>query len=68
MRDTQKTKQQLVSELEETRRRLAELEASEAGRRRAEEALQESEEGRGTQCFFTLPVYTRQRDCHGKKV
>jgi len=65
---TYKTKPELIGELEETRRRLAELEASEAGRRRAEEALQESEEGRGTQCFFTLPVYTRQRDCHGKKV
>jgi two-component system sporulation sensor kinase A len=44
MRDTDKTKQQLVAELARLRQRVAEMEASEAERRRTVEALRESEE------------------------
>jgi len=44
MDDTKKTKKQLIEELAEARARIAELEASEAERKRAEEALRESEE------------------------
>ncbi len=43
MKDKEKTKQQLINELAELRRRIAELEKSEKGRRRADEALRESE-------------------------
>ena len=43
MRDKNKTKVQLISELAELRQRMAELEASEIKRKRAEEALRESE-------------------------
>jgi len=43
MEDRKKTKEQLVNELAEMRRRIAELEQSEAGRKGAEEALHESE-------------------------
>jgi PAS domain S-box-containing protein len=42
--DMDKTKEQLVSELAEVRERLKELQASETERKRAEEALRESEE------------------------
>lgn len=44
MNDLRKTKKQLVEELAEARRRIAELEASEAVYKRTEEALRESEE------------------------
>jgi len=44
MNDLRKTKKQLVEELAEARRRIAELEASEAEHKRTEEALRESEE------------------------
>jgi len=44
MKDEGKTKEQLVNELVELRQRVAELEASETTRKRAEEALRESEE------------------------
>jgi two-component system, cell cycle response regulator len=44
MQDDEKTKEQLISELAEIRRRYALMEKSEAERRRAEEALKESEE------------------------
>ncbi len=44
MRDADKTKKQLMRELEEARRRLAEPEASEGEHKRAEAALRESEE------------------------
>ena len=40
--DLSKTKKELVAELETARRRIAELEAGEGGRKRAEEELQES--------------------------
>jgi rsbT co-antagonist protein RsbR len=44
MSKTRKTKEQLLNELAEAHARIAELEASEAERKRAEEALRESEE------------------------
>ena len=44
MKDQDKTKEQLVNELAEMRRRMAELEASEPERKRTGEALRESEE------------------------
>jgi two-component system cell cycle sensor histidine kinase/response regulator CckA len=44
MRDQYKTKRQLVNELGELRRRIAELETAETERKRVEEALRESEE------------------------
>ena len=43
MKDEHKTKEQLISELVELRQRFAELKASETERKRAEEALRESE-------------------------
>jgi len=44
MKDQYKTKEQLITELLEMRRQVAQLEESEAERKRAEEALRESEE------------------------
>jgi PAS domain S-box-containing protein len=44
MKDEQKTKAQLVEELAQLRQRIAELEASETGRKQAEEALRASQE------------------------
>jgi PAS domain-containing protein len=44
MKDRDKTKKQLINELIEMRRRIAELEISEIERKRAEEALKRSEE------------------------
>ena len=44
MKDEDKTKHQLISELAELRQRVAELEAAENERKRTEEALRESEE------------------------
>jgi two-component system cell cycle sensor histidine kinase/response regulator CckA len=44
LKDEDKTKEQLIEELAEMRQRLVDLEASEAQRKRAEEALRESEE------------------------
>jgi PAS domain S-box-containing protein len=44
MRDESETERQLVKELAEMRQRIAELEASETGRRRAERAVQEARE------------------------
>ena len=44
MKDEDKTKEHLISELIEMRKRLTELEASETERVRVEEVLQESEE------------------------
>jgi PAS domain S-box-containing protein len=44
MSKTRETKKQLMNELAEARRRIVELEASEAEHKRAEEALRESEE------------------------
>jgi hypothetical protein len=42
MKDEDKTKEQLITELTELRRRIAELWASETERKQAEEALQAS--------------------------
>ena len=44
MHDNRKIKEQLIQELEDLRRRIAELEKSETERKRAEEALRESEQ------------------------
>jgi two-component system cell cycle sensor histidine kinase/response regulator CckA len=44
MRDERKTKRQLIKELEELRRRISKLEKEGGGRKRAEEALRQSEE------------------------
>jgi two-component system cell cycle sensor histidine kinase/response regulator CckA len=44
MKDQSKTKKQLIGELAELRRRIAQLEVAEAKRKQAEEALRESEE------------------------
>ena len=44
MKDSNKTKEQLINELEEMRQGIAELEASETERKQAEEALRESED------------------------
>jgi len=44
MRNADKTKEQLINELVQMRQRIAELEASETERRRAEEALRQSQE------------------------
>jgi PAS domain S-box-containing protein len=44
MKDQDKTKEQLTSELADLRQRVAELEAADTERKRAEEALRESEE------------------------
>jgi PAS domain S-box-containing protein len=44
MEDQHKTKEQLINELAEMRQRVAELEAADTERKRAEEALRESEE------------------------
>jgi diguanylate cyclase (GGDEF)-like protein/PAS domain S-box-containing protein len=44
MKDQEKTKEQLIGEVVELRQRISELETLEAGRRKAEESLQKSEE------------------------
>lgn len=44
MKEESKTREELMAELEELRRRVAELEASDMDRQRAEEALRESED------------------------
>ena len=46
MKEERKTKEQLVNELVEMRQRVAELEESETGLQRAEEALQEEKNKR----------------------
>jgi PAS domain S-box-containing protein len=63
MKDKDKTKEQLINELVEMRQRTAELEASETGRKRAEEALQEREahlqavfEAAGNISFVTMDL------------
>jgi len=43
VKDREKTKEQLIDELAQLRQRMAELEASETGRKQVEEALRESE-------------------------
>ncbi|MGB2799082.1 MAG: PAS domain S-box protein, partial [Dehalococcoidia bacterium] len=61
MNDQDKTKEQLTSELAGTRQLVAELKASEAERRRAENALQESQElSRGLLEAATVGTYIVQ--------
>jgi PAS domain S-box-containing protein len=55
VKDEEKTEDQLVNELLELRQRVAELEASEKERKRAEDALRKSEERYRT-LFESLPV------------
>ncbi len=55
MKDEEKTKEQLVNELVELRRRLTELEVREIERKRREEALRESER-RFHQMAENIPV------------
>ena len=71
MKDEDKTKKQLINELTELRQRIAELQASEAERKRAEAALRESEQ-RYRQIFGgigdAVMVYSSQGrflDCNG---
>ena len=56
MRDENRTKEQLVNELAELRQRVTELEALEAARKRAEEALWESEQKLGVIFHESLDV------------
>ena len=63
MNDNQKTKEQLIQELEDLRRRIAELEKTETGRKRAEEELRESEEKYRSLAFTEDPMYFIDREC-----
>ena len=74
MKDADKTKKQLIEELAELRRQITELEVSEAGRKRAEDALTVSEEkyrmlvetmsdGLGIQDKNGLITYVNDRLC-----
>ena len=63
MNDNHKTKDQLVQELEELRRKIAELETTEIQRKRAEEALRESEEKYRSLALNEDPMYFVDREC-----
>ena len=63
MNDDKKTKEQLIQELEDLRRRIAELEKTETGRKRAEEELRESEEKYRSLAFTEDPMYFVDREC-----
>src|SRR5512137_2426730 len=65
MKDQSKTKTQLVAELEALRRRVAELEALNAGRQPAEEALRENEEKYRT-LFETMVQGVVYQDAEGR--
>ncbi|MBA7674965.1 hypothetical protein ES703_83193 [subsurface metagenome] len=62
MKDEDKTKEQLINELEELRQRVTELETSETGHKKVEKALRESEEyyrritGAVTDYIYTVRV------------
>ena len=53
MKDEDKTKEQLIDELREIRRRITDLETSEAERKQAEETLRESEK-KFRSLYFTM--------------
>ncbi len=63
MKDDKKTKEQLIRELEDLRRGIAELKKTETGRKRAEEALRESEEKYRFLAFTEDPMYFVDREC-----
>jgi PAS domain-containing protein len=65
MENENKTKEQLMNELQELRQRIAELEASEAERRKAQEKLKESEEKHRV-LFETSPDAIAQMDREGR--
>ena len=65
MKDADKTKDQLINELAKLRQRIQDLEASENERRRAEEALRESEE-RFRQMYDEAPVGYHELDREGR--
>jgi two-component system NtrC family sensor kinase len=65
MEDQKKTKKQLVSELMELRQRIARLELLENERKRAEEALRESE-AKFEQLFDEAPVGYHEYDTQGR--
>jgi len=67
MNDEKKTREQLINELEELRRRIAELNASETQRNRAEEVLGESEE-RYRLLFEQSPIGIGLASADGKVV
>ena len=73
MKEQDRTKEQLINELTELRQRIAELEKSEAERKRAEEALKESEakykslfEGSHDAILLADPETGRFVDCNRK--
>ena len=63
MKDDKKTKEQLIQELKDLRRKIAELEKTETGRKRAEEELRESEEKYRSLAFAEDPMYFVDREC-----
>ncbi len=65
MKDEEKTKEQLISELAEMRQRVAELEALEAEHKRAERALRESEE-RFRNIYEESPIGIELYDSNGQ--
>src|SRR5512136_2822954 len=65
MKDTDKTRDQLINELVKFRQRVEDLETSEKERRRAEEALRESEE-RFRQMYDEAPVGYHELDPEGR--
>jgi PAS domain S-box-containing protein len=65
MKDSDKTKDQLINELAKLRQRIQDLEASENERKRAEEALRESEE-RFRQMYDEAPVGYHELDREGR--
>jgi PAS domain S-box-containing protein len=67
MRDKDKTREELIAELAKMRQRIAELEATEPQRKRAEEALRESEE-RFRTIFAQSPVGIEIYDASGKLI
>ena len=63
MNDNHKTKEQLIKELEDLRRKIAKQEKSETERKRAEEALRESEEKYRSLASTEDSMYSIDREC-----